>query len=685
MKEMNINIEGYNVNGICVGCLNYNRKMFYNRAVKDCFLVLASIDVPDGLTLQVCWECLARMKSALVLRTQLLKAYDRLIAYSRQHRFLDSPFDLSKHAMNRLYVSILAGDSIGASDLKEEDAVEDPEVKEELDEKLELEIDLNETITKQEDLLQNDHVMDDHDIGDHDMSDHKMSDHDDLLVPMNDMNDRVSSDDDIQLSKLKVLKKKEKKSKRGRKKRDRGEDISNEKPTKRTKKRRKLPPDMVEVYKMSEEEMWRVREGDKGCEEFKGMKHTCADCVISFQTGKQREYHMTGKHGQKSDTAMACDVCKGYYLSKESLTAHRNLHLSALRCLKCEFITTMKRIMEIHLCVKHEYGKMHSCSDCRQDFSTKSKLNYHKVQCSLERPQCDCCGKVFANKMTLKHHLKQLSAQTEKTKPKLFIPCKGCDKVFFSRKSYRSHVVIHDGLTYPCPVCGKLFQWKRNLSRHIRNHREREVGAAHQCRECGKSFASRDCYNNHMRLSKRHAPEAGYVHACHYCGKKFATKWCMVDHIDWDHLKLIKYQCSVCFKAFKTAKIMVAHMNNIHEGKNKKEPDGEHLCDVCGRSYKTVKRLKGHVWAMHTNRSQAKSFKCSLCPATFTWQTSIYKHVKMMHDNAKRKQPRAPPTKKPEPYPDIELANRMQYFQQNIATNIVQNMVPPPLNIVQNL
>ena len=31
---------------------------------------------------------------------------------------------------------------------------------------------------------------------------------------------------------------------------------------------------------------------------------------------------------------------------------------------------------------------------------------------------------------------------------------------------------------------------------------------------------------------------------------------------------------------------MVAHMNNIHEGKNKKEPDGEHLCDVCGKSYK---------------------------------------------------------------------------------------------------
>lgn len=45
MKEININIEGYNVNGICVGCLNYGRKMFTHEDVKDCFKLLADIDV----------------------------------------------------------------------------------------------------------------------------------------------------------------------------------------------------------------------------------------------------------------------------------------------------------------------------------------------------------------------------------------------------------------------------------------------------------------------------------------------------------------------------------------------------------------------------------------------------------------------------------------------------------------
>lgn len=45
MREININIEGYNVNGICVGCLNYNRKMFYCEEIKECFKLLADIEV----------------------------------------------------------------------------------------------------------------------------------------------------------------------------------------------------------------------------------------------------------------------------------------------------------------------------------------------------------------------------------------------------------------------------------------------------------------------------------------------------------------------------------------------------------------------------------------------------------------------------------------------------------------
>ncbi|XP_068627254.1 zinc finger protein 624-like [Battus philenor] len=677
--EININIEGYNVNGICVGCLNYNRKMFYNEDVKDFFKIWANIDVPDGLSVQVCWECLAAVRSAVRFRTQVLSAFNILMDYSRKHTFLNSPNDLTKHAVSRLSARNLPLEP-SLVILKQEPPhidvdvikVEEEEPKYDVHEFESHSPDaqfLNPQSPKEEDRI--DGFIDT-----------------DFLDDLQSQ-DQDGSEDDIQLSKLKAKKKKGRKSKKERNKRKQKEILEEKEvdQPKRSRKLKNLPEDLVELYTMTEEEMWRIRAEDVARKEFVALKYKCENCIIGFNTEKLMNYHMNGKHLPKSEDNVQCDVCKAYFVTRDNMSAHRALHLAAYRCRSCGAATSLKPAMLAHACTSRSAPTL-ACSTCGKEFTTKSKLTYHRGVCHQERPQCDCCGKVFANKMTLKYHLKILPQN--KPKEKLHIPCKGCDKVFFSKKSYRAHVVIHNGLTYPCPICGKLFQWKRNLARHTRNHRERDAGALHECRDCGKSFSSRDCYNNHMRLSKRHVPEDAYIHACNYCGKKFATKWCMVDHIDWDHLKLIKYQCSVCFKPFKTAKIMVAHMNNIHEGRKNKEPEGEHLCEICGKSYKTVKRLKGHVWAMHTKRSASKSFKCKLCPATFTWQTSIYKHMKMMHDICKRtKQTRSiPAVKKQEPYPEIDLANRMQYFQQNLANNLVQNMVqaqPPPLNIVQNI
>ncbi|KAM3955218.1 LOW QUALITY PROTEIN: uncharacterized protein ACR2FA_010916 [Aphomia sociella] len=668
MGEIDINIEGYNVNGICVGCLNYDRKMFYENDVKDCFKLLANIDVPDGLSIQVCWECLAAVKAVARFQAQIIKSYNVLINYSKKHTFLNSPNDFTSHATVRLT----------SHKLSEISGSLPPRVSDEQEKLVEIEVKLEDGIEvldnhfeevamiKKEDYPEESHFSDD-------------------ASQEQDM----TSDDDVQLSKLKKDKTKkrerEKKGKKEKIKKDKVSDLSTEEPKAVTnhRKLKNFPEGLVEVYKMTEEEMWQIRSEDVVSKEFTKLKYRCDKCIIGFNTEKLMNDHMNGKHRPKGKKCQKCDVCQAYFLTKENVSAHRSLHTAAFRCCRCGIRTTLKRLMLRHA-LAHT-GQQHQCGSCGAVFSTRSKLAYHRSVCRQERPQCDCCGKVFANKMTLKYHLKLLPQnKEEKPKEKLYIPCKGCDKVFHSKKSYRAHVVIHEGVTYPCPTCGKLFQWKRNLARHARNHREREAGATHECRECGKSFSSRDCYNNHMRLSKRHVAEDAYVHECSYCGKKFATKWCMVDHIDWDHLKRIKYQCRVCFKAFKTAKIMVAHMNNIHEGKKSKEPDGEHLCEICGKSYKTVKRLKGHVWAMHTNRSTTKSFKCKLCPATFTWQTSIYKHVKIMHENKRGKlqQPRAMSTKKEEPYTGIELANRMQYYQHNLANNLAPLY---PVSIIQNV
>lgn len=666
MKEININIEGYNVNGICVGCLHYKRKMFYHEYIKECFKTIGNIDVPDGLEIQLCWECMASVRRIKKFQEQILESYEFLINYSTRFPFLNSSSDFTKHARTTLRVCSL-------------DNVSYPDEDTGLKAGREIEIDVKNELKFEEAAFLDNEILPVKD----EEEDSNILQNDDFHYSYDNIlyeNEEMSSEDDVKLSKLKKKKhKKEKRSKKRdrRKKEEDGEKVVNKEQEKISRKLKNLPTDVVALYTMTEEEMWVVRSQDVVAKEFSKLKYRCDQCIIGFNTSKLRDEHFNGKHRKKGEDTQ-CDVCKAYFLVKDNILAHRSLHLTAYHCIRCDMKTTLKRVMMKHPCVQDSYSEEFKCVTCGNLFSTKSKLAYHRIVCDQERPQCDCCGKVFANKMTLKYHLKILPQNKEdKAKEKLYIPCKGCDKIFHSKKSYRAHVVIHNGLTYPCQVCGKLFQWKRNLARHMRNHRERDIGATHECRECGKTFSSRDCYNNHMKLSKKHATESTYAHECNFCGKKFPTKWCMVDHIDWDHIKRIKYRCGVCFKAFKTAKIMVAHINNLHKDK-KIELDGEHLCEICGKSYKTVKRLKSHVWSMHTNRSVGKnSYSCKLCPATFTWQTSIYKHMKMMHGQKRNKVLRPNNVyKKQEPYTDVKVATPMDYiFPQNTTNSLMQNML----------
>ncbi|XP_050676404.1 zinc finger protein 62-like [Leptidea sinapis] len=601
MNEININIEGYNVNGICVGCLCYKRKMFSTDEIKYCFKLLGDIDVPDGLTIQVCWECKAAVDRICKFQQQIQYSYNILINYSRKHPYLLSPDDLSKYSSTRLCCDYTTH------------AVEDLNVLDKL------------VKSENEDNLNVDQIGEEAELSPkikYEPEDGIPSDYD------NDVKDfsPASSDDDNML--LVNLKKKVKKEEKTTKK--------SKKKKKETQKRRlkNLPGELIQLHTMSEAEMWIVREQDMAAEAFVSLKYKCMDCLRSYNTQKLRDDHMNSKHTRKKENTHQCDICKGYFISKDNLSLHKERHLSAYKCRECGLVSTMKIIIMDHECAKR---KGFTCDLCDMSFTSNTKLSYHRNVSHEQKPQCDCCGKVFANKITLGQHIRTMTSQNS-PKEKLYLPCSGCNKIFNSKKSLRSHVSIHEGIKYPCQICGKLFQWKRNLARHMRNHRERNNGMIYKCHECGKNFSSRDCYNNHMKLSKKHVSESALEHACQYCSKKFASKWCLVDHVDWEHLKRFKYRCSVCYKPFKTAKIMVAHVNNIHERKNKlMEQESEHLCEICGKSYKTAKRLKGHVWAMHTKRSGTKSYKCELCSASFTWQTSIYKHMRMMHDNCKRK------------------------------------------------
>ncbi|CAH0731244.1 unnamed protein product, partial [Brenthis ino] len=264
---------------------------------------------------------------------------------------------------------------------------------------------------------------------------------------------------------------------------------------------------------------------------------------------------------------------------------------------------------------------------------------------------CQQCGEGFTSEEEMEKHVEKAHVQIPlkqngvKKKTKEQLPekpqCVECGKIFSSKKTYRYHLnVLHKGQNrYPCPRCGKVYQWKSNLGRHLRTHKARDAGELH-CGACDKRFASVATFRQHLRVSRRHVSETDFTFMCNECGKKFVNKTRLRDHIDWEHLHNIKFRCQLCDKPFKCHTSLYVHMQNVHRNKEKKD----NLCHVCGKSYQNAAKLKYHIVAMHTRETP---YACAHCGAAFGWYSSLYRHVREVHYKMKVQPKKSKKTKKP--------------------------------------
>lgn len=87
---------------------------------------------------------------------------------------------------------------------------------------------------------------------------------------------------------------------------------------------------------------------------------------------------------------------------------------------------------------------------------------------------CEKCEKSFSIKSNLKRHMQSHMREEQFTCWKCGIKCS-------SEKKLAIHFRIHETISHKCPECGKLFQNKSNLTRHLKIHsNERE----HSCDFC---------------------------------------------------------------------------------------------------------------------------------------------------------------------------------------------------------
>ncbi|XP_063706484.1 zinc finger protein 558-like [Culicoides brevitarsis] len=235
--------------------------------------------------------------------------------------------------------------------------------------------------------------------------------------------------------------------------------------------------------------------------------------------------------------------------------------------------------------------------------------------------RCNVCEKVYWSRRSYRRHMvtthpddaKRLNLQAKTYR------CQYCSKVYFTSELLNQHLLLHVNPDhYQCGNCNKSFVTHNNLKRHI--------NAVHLgiksfiCEVCGVRFNQR--YS--LRLHHQELHGTGFGYECNECGKIYGTKDKLKIHIKWTHLGYGKTNCKICGKTFLINNIK-RHLRDVHkEGKQLEYP-----CRFCEKIFNRRAYRDIHE-CTHTGE---KRYSCKICHERFTDPGYRYAHMRKCHSD----------------------------------------------------